>query len=202
MNVNKQELLLFGFNSKHNRDIPIPITKICLSYYLCTDEWDSSRMHQGIELKSDNATILKIKKKWSCNAYLTKAVSTGYHEWKFKVVALSDDEKLNRISCRIAIGLFDLKTDCNIDPPLSHHFVDYYGQNREYIYCFNTSPIYDEWSASINVNDIIEMNLDFDKSQLKWKINGKLLETIKGIKSSKFKVGVNLFAPGDSLQLL
>ena len=153
MNVNKQELLLFGFNSKHNRDIPIPITKICLSYYLCTDEWDSSRMHEGIELKSDNATILKIKKKWSCNAYLTKAVSTGSHEWKFKVVALSDDEKLNRISCRIAIGLFDLKTDCDIDPPLSHHFVDYYGQNREYIYCFNTSPIYDEWSAFINVDD-------------------------------------------------
>ena len=83
---------LFGYNRKHPRNIPIPITYLCLLYYFEYDKWNKSLIDPAIKLKDDNVTIQHIGgpngKHASSNAYLANQWSSGQCQWKFKVINL------------------------------------------------------------------------------------------------------------------
>lgn len=98
---------------------------------------------------------------------------------------------------RITIGIFDVYQGL----PLNKLFFD---------------PCYYAPVNKLNLNnnrllrngDIVEMFVDFDSMELKWKINGIHFKRWKRrnykikIHKSQFRAGINLFVPGDSVKLL
>ena len=191
---NRSKWLLFGYNRQHP-SIPSPITYLCLLYYFEYDKWSESLISSCIKLKDDNATIEHIgDKRISCNVYLTNKWSSGKCQWKFKVINLNKKEWMSH--SRISIGIFEVSN--NQQPPLSRRW-------GNYSITLNFKNQVN--GRALEIGDIIEMFVDFDELNIKWKINGiDYSNYIKRrkitIKPGKYIVAVNLFAPKDSIKLL
>ena len=195
---NRSKGLLFGYNRQHPSSIPSPITYLCLLYYFEYDKWRESLMGAPIKLKDDNVTIEHIgDKRISCNACLTNKWSSGKCQWKFKVMNLNKKESMS--NSRISIGIFEVTNDQQ--PPL-HGRLPVLG-NYDITLNFKNQAN----GHVLEIDDIIEMFVDFDELNIKWKINGidYSNNSVRGtiaIRPGKYIVAVNLFAPGDSIKLL
>ena len=198
------ELLLFGYNREHTRDIPIPITYLCLLYYFIHDKWNKILISPSIKLKQDNATIEHIGNDWnSCNAFLKNKWSSGRCQWKFQVINLNHNRNFDFLN-RISIGIWKAQ----YTPPLNAYFL----ADLDYVRGFGTAINRRKraYGKLLQVGDIIEMFVDFDhdKLRMRWQINGSHFHEIwepeegRRISQSEYIVGVNLLMPGDSIKLL
>ena len=193
-------LLLFGYNREHTRDIPVPVTYLCLLYYFEYDKWNKLRISERIELKDDNVTIEHIGRRATrYNAFLTNKWSSGKCQWKFQVVNLKKFSNIER-GGRVFIGIWKAK----YTPPLS---IPFSAWNTR---CVGTSiNLRNKANGEmLKVGDIIDMFVDFDELRMRFQINGTDFyssedhkEGIK-IENSEYIVGVNLEWPGDSIKLL
>ena len=187
----RSKSLLFGYTREHTRDIPIPITYLCLLYYFQHDKWNEILISPKIKLK-DNATIEHIGSGGKCNAFLTKKWSSGKCHWKFQVI------NLREFWNDMLIGIWEAKHT----PPLNKDFT--YNSIRGIGEIVNRR---NKANGQVLKNgDIIELFVDFDELKMGDKINGcdyyPFDKKDREIEQSEYIVGVTLLMPGDSIKLL
>ena len=199
----RTEYLIYGHNREIMRNIPRDINEMCLLYYFEYEEWDKQNIHKEIELKSDNVTIEKINGNESVNAYLLRQIDSGINEYKFKVIKLKKNYPMhwNRITVGV---LYEGKKYKQLSPPLKDHLS--YRPKSKQIYC---NQYCRNRQSFLKVGDIVTIIIDMNERTINAKINDiqyspKNSTKIypRSIKGEKYRVGVNLFVEGDSIQLL
>ena len=196
-------------SKSYNYNIPIPIINLFLLYYYESDNWDKKCI--GPSLTIDDNNCLKYEGEFSASmtAFLQKELcgnSKLTHCWKFKIknvwIDTEDDD-----TWTTTIGLFPIPDDNKPKDVVDSAFVLHGGcgfcvqMGRLVNYSFDKH--FDKYGKRCVENDIIKMIVDCDKGEMKYIINGMDYGTAFNIDpTKKYRAAVNLFKPGDCIQLL
>ena len=197
-------LLVFGWCRIENKsiskdsgiDIPEVIMIECLKYYFRADIWDINAYSKD-KMIVEVDTITMISNNTNASAYLTELASEGLYVWRFKIM------KQTHTNWNQSIGIWKVNADNN--PPLDDDFCVQSGA----IALTNTGFIERGWSLSkgygarYKEKDIVEMTLDFDNKELRFKINDIDYGKAAGIKDgNQYRAGISLYYAWDAIQLL
>ena len=206
----KSNHTVFGFNREasnlFNINIPIPITSLCLSYYFMDDNWDKNCIGKAMEV-CDNACLIKRGDSYGgCTAFLSKEFDSGIHSWTFKIRHVWIDRWGESLSWQTALGIFPaskIPPQCVTNTAFifsgGYGFCYRMGRSIDY----HKKKYYRKYGKRCYVDDIIEMIVDCDKGEMRYRINGTEYENAYNIiKHRKYRAAVALFCKGDSIQLL
>ena len=198
----KAHSLVFGFIHNKQRlikpydDIPDAIIIECLKYYFEYDKWDENGYAKDcMKLEDDIITCIE---KSNMSAFCLNVASEGVHEWKFKIVQITD------LSWTQSIGIW--KVNKKNDAPYN---TDFCFKSGESYALKNTGSLRSgdskEWycKTGFRTGDIITMTLDMNKGILKFGINDKDYGKAYDVDSEcQYRAAISLYTPGDAIQLL
>ena len=177
--------------------IPSLVCHWCLLYYFLKESFDPDRIANGMKLSEDDSTLQTVEG----TAHLQLEIgSSAIHHWKFKLIESN--------GCSISIGICNTKNDPNNrlkDVTWSAN------ANHENYGNIATSALKHQGGARskygrvCKVNDVIEMILDLNKSQLKYIVNGADYGVaFGGFKShdTSYRAVVSAFTDGSTIKLL
>ena len=206
----KSNLLVFGYirneqkSIKLSNDVPVDIIIECLKYYFITYVWDPNGYSTDrLQLNPDTNTITKIDKGTrDGTAYLLGILeNNGIHEIQFKIL------QIYYSAWRQTYGIY--KVDDKIPLPLKDDFAtlekDSIAINNrgEKVICgsFHCESYND--CPPIKTGDIIDMIVDFEQAELRFRINGKDYEKVDDINPDyQYKAAVTLMVVDDVIQII
>lgn len=183
--------------------IPKSIKYVCIKFYHHPRDKFHPELH-GLNIKITGDIATKTTPSFPESAFLCKVVSSGSHQWRFKINAyngtgveamyfgiwsIKNDEKnvLQGFSYdKVNAGAMGLKVNCGelrgrSDPKIRHY-----------------NPHY---SQGCKTGDIIDMFLDFKNKELAYSINDKRYGKAFDIKNESYRAQV-LIQSADEIQLI
>ena len=203
------DLLVFGYiHSQQNsmpNDINFPddITIECLRYYFINHEWDPNGFaEEEMELDADN-NIMKCTVASEKSAYLVGIIENkGIQIFRFKI------SNMKLTLWRQTIGLWKMNND-EEEPPFSGDFCTVREGSIAIANTGNTivSGSYSTLSyngcSGFTTGDIVDMIIDFEKNEVRFKINGKDYGKAGELdRDNRYRVAVCMLIPGDAIQLI
>ena len=189
-----------GFMRRASNDyIPCEIIQICISFWGGTDRFDKANISKWMEWDLVSNSLRRTWK-WSQRAcaYLENIVSSGCHEWKFKIVECS-----NNGDSIIMIGIWRSKG--KMSPPLDTLFnLDEQGYGYM-VDAGRRSMVYNQWDrygVKCVSGDIVEMTLNFDDLSLSFKVNGRDYGRSHHIKAGEYRAAVFMMQLNQEIQFL
>lgn len=177
--------------------IPTLINYWIILYYYVWEHFDSNWCSDGFKLTEHNKLITKIKTNYS-NAYLKAVVNTGIHKWKFELITITAADSM--------IGIWKTKYDKNLTHGLHGGAAKgkYYGWWSDF-QCTtagdNKSKPYSD--RRVQSGDIVDMILDFNKSELSYNLNDKPQGiAFTNIEQCDYVVCISLYARTNEIKLL
>ena len=177
--------LAFGYVNKSEKanksTIPSMIKYLCLVYLNQNkDEFDEENTHKDIKI--DGNTVKALKCGIKCT-YLRNLVSTGVHQWRFKC-GCTTEYPLGDIIGIIRINDKSLPLDVYFDCAKKRISAYAFGVAGKVVGDGIESTHGNIYGGKCEINDIIEMTLDFNELTLSYKINqidyGKAFDIIPG----------------------
>eukprot|EP01084_Bolivina_argentea_P203089 346909_1 len=170
--------------------IPNVINYICMIFYANT--WDVDNMSIHCELKEN--TVKQIDRSHS-STFLVNIIDSGRHSWKFKISFGKD-----RYAWSHLIGIWTVNPAAN-----ESQIGGGYGfvASQGVICSPGFSSVELNYGIKCKSNDIIDMCLDMDLLTLSFGINDVDYGiAYSNITPGKYRAAVNLFAQGDTVELL
>ena len=200
--------LVFGYLHKINTNAPDLVSFTVLAFFLVPEHFGKYAKRE-IKLLDDRQTVMKRKNGWQNTTYGKIKVLTkhgGRVRWKLKIDRY-------RATCIIGIdeGRKNLR-DTFWDSSKSTHYAwegisgfirgtGHLASRRYYIEDRQWKP----FSKPFRSGDIVQIELDMDRSRLRFGINnGKLKTAFKGIKPTEigYSLAVHLFDRRDSVSIV
>eukprot|EP01084_Bolivina_argentea_P120790 214139_1 len=210
----KIRYLIFGYaresqkllpNNTSYWNIPELIKFTILSYYHIKDEWDKMNTDSSYIIvddcitKGENTNVGKYG--GDKTAFLKHMVSDGIYKWSFKIENMLQPGKWNDF----IIGIYS--TDLNFDKVREQSFC--YESGIAFVaskgQIFTAPCNYDakrDYGVKCKNNDVIDMELNMNKLQLKFIINGTDYEKAYDLKSGKYKAAVYLYKTNSALRII
>eukprot|EP01083_Nonionella_stella_P025188 69374_1 len=162
-----------------------------------TDEWDQKLKGSKILIESN---IVTQTGSWSQSAFLTNVVSSGSHQWTFKLTTF--------VEWNLTIGVF-----INDFEPTRSDLDGFYHSrtNRSYSLHANAGKLWKHdayaledgiYADKCKQNDIISMCLDMNAFTLSFAINDKHYRKAFDVKRTAYRAVVNLYKQGTQIQLI
>ena len=179
--------------------IPTLIIHWILLYFYIPDAFDPDKCHKVFELSKDNTLITHKQGSTNKSAYLSRIVDHGVYCWKFKL------HKVYVSGFTMCIGVWKSKYEINTNNKLH---ISLEGQHytwvvtRNYLKPRNNhKTIYNE--RKLVEGDIIDMILDLNKLQLRYRVNGEDFGIAKdNIEQTAYQATVSFYYAGDSILLM
>ena len=199
------DLLVFGFiHDQQIKQFSDDIIIECLKYYFIKYAWDPDGYSKSkMQLDEENNIMTQIKK-GNASAYLTDIIEKpGIHTITFKILSVERDGWIQ------TYGIW--KVDENNNPVLDHDFATYVpgsvaiNNTGKVVICGKGSFTDKEYKGCpvILKDDIVEMIVDFEQKELRFKINGEDYGKAGDINPDhQYRPAVSLFLKGDAIQLL
>ena len=227
--------LIFGYFRKYHALLPQNnpyfciqplICFICLNYYNIPNQWDLTHINDTVKLEGDYVTVIT---EGDSTLLLENEISEGIHEYKFKVIKVSDpDDDFEEIEIGIlpTTAIQEEDQDADLDEDEDEYEDEYREKKKywksylfyDYGYCYCTSQgrtfgdrsglnddSYDgdnAYGCVVKKGDIITMIVDFDGNTLSYKVNDKHYGIAFHIEQNKYRVAVYLYAASTKIQLL
>ena len=201
----RADLLVFGFiHDEQIKQFSDDIVIECLKYYFINYAWDPHGYSEdNMKLDEENSIITMVRC-GNASAYLTDILeNTGIHTIVFKILGIKHSGWVQ------TNGIW--KVNENNEPLLCHDFAPH---GPDSIAINNTGNAvacgafqfkqkeYNDCPAIVK-DDIVEMIVDFEQNELRFKINGIDYGKAGDINPAhKYRPAVSLFYSGDAIQLL
>ena len=161
--IHQSQELLPSKNVYYN--IPELIVQICLIFYHIKEHWDEKWCKSNFNI---DGNIISAKKECYTyrTAFLTQIVSNGFHHWKFKILAVPQNG--------IDIGICKTsRMETAVKTYFTHERRDGYAYNTVSALLYSLEG---NKADSFNIkrcqkDDVIDMYLDFEKSEIKYSVN-------------------------------
>ena len=207
--------LVYGYTAKVQNSFPsdivfytIPKSIIhwILLYFYIGDEFDEENMHSTYTLNDDKSAVTKNQSSNSGSLFLTRKARFGVHSWIFKLI------KVDGSLFSMTIGIW--KTKYQIDTRYAVRSRMYNGKVYGWMlmddaqtYLINDAKyefgLTGDYAKSCGEGDIVEMILDLDKLQLRYKVNGNNYGiAFENIEQTEYIAAVSMFKETDCIQLI
>ena len=201
---NAQSLLPSLSNNYYN--IPDGIIKICILFfgnlYELDDEWISKNfeiINNQISVKMDTVCAYNY-------AYFTNIICSVQHEWTFRIKKIKTLGHNHDFFFGIKSEQVAIQTIGHFDSAPTYYLMavdKMVDQHQKEARIYNeTENINNKYGLWIKENDIVTMNVDFDKLELKYTINDIDCGVATKIKAGKYRAVIMMYDIGDSIQLL
>ena len=188
---------VFGFIKQQSQNkicskLPTELINIILMFYHIFEEWDKNAIGEFVTINGNIVEHTGSHNKHQ-SAYLTNVVSSGINIWKF--------EATKRTFTWDLIGIWKTKSG---EPSISRWFTD--KMNNGYAYVIGdprktdpTNPGYSggRYGIQCNDGDIIEMELNFNKLSLCFKVNGINQGKAFDVEDTSYRAAVSFYSVGE-----
>ena len=174
--------------------IPTLVIHWILLYFHIGDQFDPANCAKGYELCYENNTIVALNYNTEGNkgaVYLKNIARKGIHKWTFKLLKVNSDDWFD------SIGVWKVKYPIKITDR-----VEAFSNRQGFGWIVNW-----KWSVYTNKScvtcDIVEMILDLNKLELRYKVNGNELDAaFTDIEQTDYKAVISMNWTGDSIQFV
>ena len=192
------EVKLFANHSFYTA-IPSVINHLCSKYYHeSKDRFHPTFCSEMMEITNNCVTSTRC----SASAFLSNAISTGIHHWRFKIKLRGFSYLFQTVFIGIISDSFNLE---NLNALYQYQFHQSFGLNvvdgERAGFC---DIIHEEYCPGCKDNDIVDMILDLSQRELKYIINDKDYETaFDMIPEGRYRAGISMFThSGNSVELI
>eukprot|EP01084_Bolivina_argentea_P253421 425668_1 len=162
-----------------------------------TDFFHSQFTHKSYTL-GNNRSVVSKKRESIGAAYLEKIVKAGVHQWTFNLISYGGGP--------VSIGVW--KNRCKID--INDSSLQQKGKQYSYLVtngCLSKGDEGDGYHKNFSFNTQcvkgqIDMTLDLNRKQLKYKINNKELIAFRKIEKTEYMAAVCMYSESASIELI
>ena len=180
--------------------IPTLVTHWILLYFFIKESFDPEAHSKKLELSKDNF-IVTVKETGdnyeAITAYLRNVIKSGTHQWTFKIIHCE-------ATYTIVIGIWDNKH--GLDSEHAIYSID--SCEKSYGWCvsggwLSRNEEYEDYGPDkCQTGDIVDMIVDLDKLELKYRLNGKDYGVANQIGKGEYKAVISLYFKQDALELM